>query len=277
VSKTKLAAMSATQVADVLAEKHFASNAYEVLREVRNGTGYAQRTRSADMLVVSTWPSRGVWFGGVEIKVSRGDWKRELADPSKSDEIQRFCSYWWIAAPEGIVQLDELPETWGLIEVTPTTAKVRKAAPKLEAQPPTAVFVASVLRNAADANEKAHQRGRHAALVEASERYSPHVVRGLQSELDLAQRASKRAEEALESLRASVRAFEDATGTNIGGYRQYGELEAGASYMAMRRAVMALDGCNLTSFAALLRSTAQAVESADNQVRAARAEGKASE
>src|SRR3990172_4724202 len=146
---TKPPSMSASDVIAKLEAGIFKAPAHAILREVRNGTGYAGTTRTADALVVSLWPSRGVWFAGVEIKVSRGDWLRELKDPEKSTEIQRFCNYWWIATPPGVAKIEELPETWGLIEVNAKCA-VLKQAPKLEAEPLSPIFVAAILRNRAD-------------------------------------------------------------------------------------------------------------------------------
>ena len=100
----------------------FPAPAFIVLPQVRNGTGFQRKTvRTADALIVSTWPGRGLWVGGVEIKVVLHDWKREIADPAKS-EMQQWCKNWWIAAPKGLIPQAELPETWGLIECTETKA-----------------------------------------------------------------------------------------------------------------------------------------------------------
>ncbi len=124
---------------------------YATLYEVRDGTG-AHAGRSADAVVMSCWPSRGLYAMGVEVKVSRGDWKRELKDVTKSASVQRFCRHWWIAAPAGLIPSHELPATWGLVEVTGERAKVVVPAPVLEAEPPTMAFVASVMRNSASAH-----------------------------------------------------------------------------------------------------------------------------
>lgn len=139
----------------------FSAPAHAVLRGVRNKTGHSGASeRYADGIVVSLYPSRGVWFAGVEVKVSRSDWMRELKDPDKSVPIQRFCAYWWIAAPPGIVKADELPPTWGLIEVSAEgKCKRVKPAPLLEPEAPTVAFVASVMRSADGAATAAFRRG----------------------------------------------------------------------------------------------------------------------
>lgn len=131
---------------------HFPAQAYAVLEEVRNGTGYRHTQRYADALVCSCWPSRGLWIAGIEIKVERRDWLRELQDPAKSAEIQRWCKYWWIAAPAGLVHDGELPGTWGLLEYDEKKRgrdklAVKTKAPELPAEAPAISFLASVLRS----------------------------------------------------------------------------------------------------------------------------------
>ncbi|WP_059038928.1 hypothetical protein [Ralstonia sp. NT80] len=103
-------------------------------------------TRYADAVAVNLWQSRGHAVHGFEIKVSRGDWLRELKDPAKAEEIQRFCDYWTIVAPKGVVVDGELPPTWGLLEMRPDRLLQVKAGPKLDAQPITRGFFASLMR-----------------------------------------------------------------------------------------------------------------------------------
>lgn len=130
----------------------FPDGAYLRIPQVRNGTGYTRgRTTTADALIVSCWPSRGLYFAGVEIKVSPSDWKRELAKPGKAAEIQQWCHYWYVAAPVGVIPLGEVPPNWGLIECSARACKIVKAAPKLKPKPPDVCFVAAVLRAASDA------------------------------------------------------------------------------------------------------------------------------
>lgn len=139
--------------------QHWPSGAYAVLEEVRSRTGYGGAERYADALVCSCWPSRGLWLAGVEIKVSRSDWQREISSPTKSAEIQRWCKYWWVAAPKGLVRDGELPETWGLLEHCPEARSknkmvVKVQAPAMEHEPPSMAFVAAILRNVAKTAER---------------------------------------------------------------------------------------------------------------------------
>jgi len=130
-------------------EKTFPGPAYAMLSQVRNGTGFERRkNRTADAVAISCYPSRGLYMAGIEIKVSRPDWMKELADPTKADAIQKYCKYWYVAAPKGLIDVGEVPETWGLIECS-STARIVKPAPMLEPEPPDMLLVCSILRNAA--------------------------------------------------------------------------------------------------------------------------------
>lgn len=145
----------------------FPAPAWVVLRQVANATG-ANSCRFADAIAVSCWPSRGLYAVGIEIKVSLADLKRELGDHRKSSPIQRFCKHWYIVIPESLHDGSFLlPETWGLITVN-RTAKIAIQAPTLESQEPTWGFLASVLRNTANASvPKAEVEARIAERVES--------------------------------------------------------------------------------------------------------------
>lgn len=131
----------------------FTSPEWAIFFEVGDGTG-AQHRRWADAVAMNLWPSRGLSINGFEIKVSRSDWRSELKNPAKSEPVQRYCDYWWIVAPAGIVPKEELPDTWGLFEVSPS-GKIKQvvAAPKLAPKPVTRPFMAALLRRAGQVEE----------------------------------------------------------------------------------------------------------------------------
>lgn len=122
--------------------------------EVGNATGGLHR-RWADAVAMNTYPSKGLELCGFEIKVSRGDWLRELRNGQKSADMIRHLDRWYIVAPSGVVAKDELPSTWGSITVSEGgAATIRKPAPLLNA-PDGGVrtviareFVAALLRQA---------------------------------------------------------------------------------------------------------------------------------
>lgn len=141
----------------VALRERFPPNSHALMFEVGNGTGSATR-RHADAVAMGLWPSRGLEIEGVEIKVSRSDWKRELADHAKADAIQRYCDRWWIAAPKGLIPPAELPVTWGLLEFDGASLRQKVPAPKLEAAPPDRTFIAAMLRRASEADAEEVKR-----------------------------------------------------------------------------------------------------------------------
>lgn len=128
-----------------LLAKRFPGPAFVVLPQVRNGVGFARRRdRTADALAISTWPSRGLSISGIEIKVSRSDWRRELAEPGKAAEIMQYCDYWLVAAPKGVIGKGEVPETWGCQRRD--SIRQIKAAPRLEPKEIDMLLLCSILR-----------------------------------------------------------------------------------------------------------------------------------
>lgn len=123
----------------------YPEGSHALLWEVANATGSNQR-RFADAVAVGLWPSHGHEIEGIEIKVSRGDWLRECVQPEKSQPIYRFCNRWWLAVPKGLVEPDELPVTWGLLELAGDAMRAKKKAPALTPETPSIGFVASLLR-----------------------------------------------------------------------------------------------------------------------------------
>lgn len=216
---------SAEKVLTVLRNSALREPAHAWLFNVRNATGFTRRERYADAIVVSLWPSRGIWIAGIEVKISRNDWLRELDQPDKSAEIQRFCNHWWVAAPEGVVTPAEIPATWGhYLVLTSGKQRVRtvKAAPKLKPEPLTKDFVASVLRNQADSAGRLRQMGYHEGHAAAREQFNADKITALEQQLHDAENAKKRAEQqllysegALRSLKQTIAAFERDAGLSI--------------------------------------------------------------
>lgn len=96
---------------------------YVSARHVRSHAGFDAR-RTCDFVAMDLWPSKGLAIHGHEVKVSRGDWLRELKEPAKSAEFMRHVDYWWLVSPKGVAKPDELPDGWGLMEVAERTDQV---------------------------------------------------------------------------------------------------------------------------------------------------------
>ena len=190
-----------------LMRKKYAAPQYALFEEVRNGTGFSRSvTRSADALAFSLWPSRGLELHGFELKVDRRDWQRELLEPAKAEELQRFCDRWWVVAPAEMVQPGELPPTWGLLNPNGRgglTAAVE--APKLEAKPLDRLMLASLFRNLKDGEEDRF-RARADDLVAERAKLADHTP----VERELAQLKVNH-----ERVMEAVRRFEKGSGLNV--------------------------------------------------------------
>lgn len=152
--------------------RRFEPPAYATLRGVANATG-GRKIRTVDALVMSLWPSRGLTLEGVEIKVSRSDWLREMKDPAKQEPVIKYCDRFWLAVGSAdIVRDGELPRTWGLlVPGRGGKLKVATQAPDLDPVPMTRSFLASILRRAHEVSEggdvRADIRAEEQAKVEA--------------------------------------------------------------------------------------------------------------
>ncbi|HDG5313250.1 TPA: hypothetical protein PCI30_000829 [Klebsiella pneumoniae] len=185
----------------------FCSPEWAIFFEVADGTGMNQR-RWADAVAMNMYPSRGLEIHGFEIKVSRGDWLRELKNPEKSSTVQQFCDRWWIVAPKELIKPGELPPTWGHYDVTPAgVIRQMVAAPKLEALPTTRAFMAAMMRRAGGVDDEVV----NAAIAREREKLDEQYRDRVQHEVD---RRASQATAALDKLAE----FERETGLSLDGY-----------------------------------------------------------
>lgn len=196
---------------------YFEPPAWALFPELRSCTGYQKKVRYADAVAVSTYPSRGLYLHGLEIKVSRSDLMRELSEPRKADEIGRHCSYWSLVVPdEEIIKGLAIPESWGVLLPHGATLRSRRKPTLLKAEPPTIELVASIARRTAeiesgytknsDIEKVALERAK--VIAESDKAFN---ARNRDYELD-------RAREDLKHLREAVTKFEDASGIKLSHY-----------------------------------------------------------
>jgi hypothetical protein len=129
------------------------SLSHVVIEEVAPGTGWGSRPRWADALALSVWPSKGLTLDGYEVKATRADLKRELADPTKHVSLARYCDAWWLVAWDEGVLVDGVPESWGILltrdgEDGERELVVHRKAPPQTPEPWPRAFVCSLVRNA---------------------------------------------------------------------------------------------------------------------------------
>lgn len=149
------------------------SLSHVVLEEVAPGTGWVRFQRFADVLALGVWPSKGLTLDGYEVKASRADLKRELAELTKHQALARYCDSWWLVAWDEAVLIDGIPEEWGIL-LTADDDDGRKLVVKRKAtartpEPWPRAFICSLVRNAfhqspgaayvARACVEAHRRG----------------------------------------------------------------------------------------------------------------------
>jgi len=192
----------------MLARKYPAP-AYALIAQVRDSTG-ASACRTADALAFSLWPSRGLGIEDFECKSSRSDWLKELSDPTKAGEFQRFCRRWWIVCgSDDLVHPGELPPTWGLMVPTPNGQGLRVVAeaPLLDASAPDLPLLCAIMRRMTDAtiSREEHQDIVERVRVEAEER-------GKQAATKAPERGF---EQAFRELREKVDQFKNATGVDL--------------------------------------------------------------
>jgi len=178
---------------------------FAFIPQVRNGTGHVSDVRTADAIAMSLWPSRGLDLHGFEIKTNRADWLRELREPRKAEAMFHFFDRFWIVAPKDIVLPGELPPTFGLILKRGTVLRVETEAPKHESERPDKLLLAAILRRA---QECVTPEGR---IKEARE---TGKLEGIKLEHESAENARKE----VTHLKASISAFEKASGVQLNTY-----------------------------------------------------------
>lgn len=210
-----------------LLAKRFEREDWVFLPQVRNGTGFARRARTADAIVMNTYPSRGLHLQGFEIKINRGDWLRELKDPAKAESIARFCDYWWIVTSDKQIALaEELPAPWGLLVANEKATKfeIVKPAEKLAAQPIDRLMLGSLLRSAIEGKVN---RASVAPQIEAA------LKAGRADGEAVNASAVKIAQDNLTKLTATVNKFEEESGLRISA--PWGRPASGSTVRVLQR------------------------------------------
>ena len=200
--------MSADELRARLRRK-FPPDQYAMLYEVRDAAGFAA-SRSADVVMIGLWPSRGCLIEGMEIKVSRTDWLRELKKPQKAEAFVPYCDHWWIVTGDaGIVKESELPPTWGLMVASGRGLGVVREAPKLEPKALDRTLLAAMLKRAtATAIDQPEIEAAIAARVKAEkERFAADAAF-----------ARDRAQQKVEALERAIKEFEERSGVEIKAY-----------------------------------------------------------
>jgi hypothetical protein len=184
---------------------------------------------------------------GFEVKVSRGDWQRELQKPEKAEAIMRYCDHWWIVTPKGLVRDGELPPTWGLYELDGRGLRCAVQAPKLDATPLTREFVAAMVRRAGQADDAA-VRVQAQQIVEQRTRFHK----------DECDRIRREAGERADRYEGLIRDLEAATGVECRRFVDAKGLAAAAGLVHKLGVVSTYGG--LRGLANQMRATVEKIE-----------------
>lgn len=255
-TKTKPIKLTSTDIRNGMS-KRWAEPEYAIMWEVADATGSGSR-RYADAVIMSLWPSRGLELHGVEIKVSRSDWKREAADPRKAESVAQYCDRWWIHTAPGVVDdLSDLPPQWGLREFDGRSWKTIREAEKNSPVPISRGFLASILRRA----DGAMRLLVNEATKEARARVEEEIERNRQRYKDELERAVQNRTAALEAGRKNIELFATAFGVDPANAWK-------DDFVRLGRAAKALSECNVTGYghkplAQRLRAAADEIDAID--------------
>lgn len=207
----------------------FSSDAYALVFEVPNATGFA-KSRSCDAMAVSLWPSRGLDVHGFEFKASRSDWLRELKEPAKAEAFHQYCDFWWLVTEDSkVCDPKELPKGWGLMTLTKNGDALRTVtqAERLTPKPWDRAFVAAFARGTTKENMKASEQEMRDAIWKEVQKREKQWEETNGTLL-------KKFQEKYEKLEETVREFERETGIIVGGYNYSRSPDRRALATAMR-------------------------------------------
>lgn len=136
-----------------LRERFAGCGGYITLEQVRNAAGF-QSDSTIDAVVISTWPSNGLWRDAFEIKVERSDFLREVANPKKNQWARERFHHFWFVTPPGLAQPEELPDGCGLMVSHGKTLKVVRQAALVPKPEFDDSLLASIVKSACKADAK---------------------------------------------------------------------------------------------------------------------------
>lgn len=122
-----------------------------------------------DFFAVHTWRSKNFVSVAYEVKVSRGDFLKEIRDPDKRRFAEIVSNKSYFVAPIGLIKANEVPEGWGLMEPKKGTRFLRivKHAELRESVKWSRQFIVAMLRRAADPLPKQYELFRQKNVANA--------------------------------------------------------------------------------------------------------------
>lgn len=209
--KTPVEKITAAEIRKAMLNRWLPSE-WAIMWEVTPETGAVARQRYADAVMMSLWPSRGLEIHGVEIKVSRSDWKREAADPTKAERVAAYCDRWWVhVAPNVIHDMSEVPPAWGVRVFDGKAWKTLREASSTDAKPIDRGFLASLLRRADGSQRAEVRRAADEMIRDQREAIEQRIADGVTARCAPLERR-------LETNRSIIAEFEAASGLDFRGF-----------------------------------------------------------
>lgn len=171
-------------------------------------------SQRCDLFFVRAWSSKpkGHERVAVEIKVSRSDLLSELKKPWKAEAFMEVSHRFYLATPPGLVkETDPIPEAWGLLEVSQSSCRKVREAPRRDAPLP---LPERALVEAFRRAGRAETRIRGAAETVAND---PARIPYMAKQLTAAQNAEHRARQSSDRDRHRLHEFLSAV-SNAGGW-----------------------------------------------------------
>jgi hypothetical protein len=190
--------------------ERFCAPSWAFFEQVPGAMGHDMK-RTLDAVAMGLWPSRGLDVHGIEVKVDRRDWLRELKMPAKAEAVARHVDYFWLAvSEEKIVQPGELPANWGMLVAHGKLLREVTAPQRLTAErgPMARPFVAAVLRRAHQLISESHGRG----LREGQEKLEEGIARAAPDHL---QAVNNHLKSEVKSLQDTIALFEKQSGLSL--------------------------------------------------------------
>lgn len=134
----------------------YATDKFQCFSELRLGSGYGFHERRIDFLVIDCAPSRGNKIIAYEVKISRSDFRQDVANEKKQRGAKLYSNEFYFIAPKGVIPQDEVPDWAGLQEIHEVAAGERTylsistviKAPYREKWRPSWPLMVSIARNA---------------------------------------------------------------------------------------------------------------------------------
>ena len=161
--------------------------------------------RRLDLVAFNLWGSRNYRVVGFELKVSRGDWLRELDAFQKSEDWCAVVDAFYVVTPPKLVRDDELPAGWGLLELNGSRMMTRRHAAVREGvttipREVSARFLSRMAFRAESATNTARYQMREAVRKEERDRAEKELGAELKAAREKAQESARQYSELLAAL-----------------------------------------------------------------------------